>query len=246
MAFHKCLFINYINEEKYVAKGKKIENIGDYRRAPLRLNAGMIIFGILFVYLVACLVMYFRTKHIVGYEVTEGSLSPSNTYEGIAIREETVLPCAGNGYINFFVRESEHVASGDLVYTIDGSGKIAEMLESQEEDFFLSDLDLADIRNDLIHFQNSVSGESFYKTYSFKDELDSTALKLSNYNMLDSMQTLTSGMGTTVSFQYASMSGLVEYGIDGYEELKPEQVTADMFGEGRGAAFGKPDSDRGG
>lgn len=215
-----------------MAQGKKIENIGDYKRAPFHLNAGMIIFGILFVYLVACTVLYLKTKHIVGYEVLEGSLSMPNVYEGIALRDEVVYPCNGNGYINFFARESEHVACGDLVYSLDGSGKIAEMMEEQEEKLLLSDTDLSEIRNELINFQHAVGNDTFYKTYSFKDQMDQTALKLSNYNMLDNMNAVTGG-GNAVSFQYAARSGLVEYGIDGYEDITPSDVNADMFGEKR-------------
>lgn len=216
-----------------MAGNKKIENIGDYRRGPLNLNLGMIIFGTLFVYMVICVIMYFNTEHIVGYEVVEGSLSAANVYEGIAIRDESVYPCSGAGYINFFAKEAEHVACGDLVYTLDSSGKIAEMMEANEEELLLSDSDLNDIKNQIIQFQKEFSGTDYEKVYQFKDRIDGTALKLSNYNMLSNMDSLTGDSSGNVSFQYAPAGGVVVYGIDGYENLTPGEVNAGMFGEER-------------
>lgn len=216
-----------------MAGNNKIEKIGDYRRGPLNLNLGMIIFGTLFIYMVICVIMYFNTKHIVGYEVVEGSLSATNVYEGIAIRDETTYSCSGAGYINFFAKESEHVACGDLVYTLDSSGKIAEMMEAQEEEFLLSDSDLNNIKNQMIQFQNDFSKEDYEKLHDFKDQMDGTALKLSNYNMLSNMDNLAGNASGNVSFQYAPASGVVAYGIDGYEDLQPQDVNAGMFGEER-------------
>ena len=56
-------------------------------------------------------------------------------------------------------------------------------------------------------------------------------MKLSNYNMLNNL----SQAGTTdaVAFSYAPKSGVVVYGIDGYEMLKPSAVTKDCFDESK-------------
>ena len=98
-------------------------------RKPLNINIGMIIFIVLAAYVAICVVLYFRSNPIVGYEVKSGSLSVSNVYNGIVIREEQVVNTQDAGYINYYARESEKVACGDLVYTVDGSGKLTEMLQ---------------------------------------------------------------------------------------------------------------------
>lgn len=216
-------------------KNNKITNLADYRPGKLQLNPGIIIFAVIFVYLIICIIMYFNTKHIVGYEVVEGSLSVPNVYEGIAIRDETVYNCNGTGYINYFARESEHVACGDLIYTLDSSGKIAEMMEAQAEDVLFSDRDLSDIKNDLIHFQNSFDGKEFEQVYDFKAQIDGMTMKLSNYNMLSNINTVLGSSADNVSFQYSPASGVVVYGIDGYEDLSPDRVTKEVFGEERKA-----------
>ncbi len=212
-----------------------ITRIEDYRAGKLQLNPGMIVFGVIFVYMIICVIMYFNTKHIVGYEVVEGSLSLPNVYEGIALRDETVYTAGGTGYINFFARESEHVACGDLIYTLDSSGKIAEMMEASEEEVLFSDRDLNDIQNQMIHFQKAFSPKEFEQVYDFKGQVDGMALKLSNYNMLGNMNALLGNAADQVSFKYAPASGVVVYGIDGYEELKPEAVTKEVFSEERKA-----------
>lgn len=211
----------------------KITNINEYRPGKIHMNPGMIVFAVILVYMVICVIMYFNTKHIVGYEVTEGSLSVPNVYEGLALRDETVFSAAGTGYINFFAREAEHVACGDLIYTLDSSGKIAEMMETREEEVLFSDRDLSDIQNNMIHFQNAFSAKDFDRVYDFKGQVDGMALKLSNYNMLSNINSLLGTAADNVSFQYAPSSGVVAYGIDGYEQLKPEAVTKEMFGDER-------------
>ena len=165
----------------------------------------------------------------------EGSLSLPNVYEGIALRDETVYSANGTGYINFFARESEHVACGDLIYTLDSSGKIAEMMEANEEEILFSDRDLSDIQNNAIHFQNAFSGRDFDRIYDFKGQVDGMALKLSNYNMLSNINSILGSSADNVSFQYAPSSGVVVYGIDGYENLAAENVSKDLFGDERKA-----------
>lgn len=193
----------------------------------------IVIFGVMFIYLIVCIIMGVKETHIVGYEVVEGSLSVPNVYEGIALRDETVLSVNGTGYINFFARESEHVACGDLIYTLDSSGKIAEMMAASEEEVLFSDRDLNEIQSQVIHFQNSFSAGEFERVYDFKGRIDGMALKLSNYNMLDNIHSILGSSAGNVSFQYAPASGVVVYGIDGYEELKPEEITKEVFSEKR-------------
>ena len=214
-------------------RNNKITNINEYRPGKIQLNPGMIVFAVILVYMIICMIMYFNTKHIVGYEVVEGSLSVPNVYEGIALRDETVFSAGGTGYINFFAREAEHVACGDLIYTLDSSGKIAEMMEASEEEILFSDRDLSDIQNNVIHFQNSFSEKEFERVYDFKGQVDGMALKLSNYNMLSNINSILGSSADNVSFQYAPASGVVVYGIDGYEELKAENISKEMFGEER-------------
>lgn len=211
-----------------MAQKKKVVQMQDFKRNKLHINIGLLLFLGLFIYLVIAVITSMNKKHIVGYQVSKGALSVSNVYEGIAFRDEMTVSCNGAGYINFFAKENEHLANGDLVYTLDSSGRIAEMIEQQESQVLLSDSDLMELRNQMVHFQNQFDAENFSKVYDFKNQLASTTLKLSNYNMLNNMSTF-SGTADNISFHYAPTSGVISYEIDGFETLTPEMITADMF-----------------
>ena len=94
--------------------GNKRNKVTKYPRS-LNINIGMIIFAVILVYVIICVFIYFNSKHIVGYEVMEGSLSTDNIYEGIALRNEEVVKSKLAGYVNYFATEGRRVAVGNLV-----------------------------------------------------------------------------------------------------------------------------------
>ena len=103
--------------------------ITKYRR-PINLNIGMMVFAVILVYVVICVVMYFRTDHIVRYSVQEGSLTSNSIYKGIALRDEQIVTGQDAGYVNYFAREGERTAVGDLIYTVDETGRLSEYINA--------------------------------------------------------------------------------------------------------------------
>lgn len=204
--------------------------IAKYRR-PLNLNIGMLIFAAIFVYVVVCVFMYFRTDHIVGYSVVEGSLSSNSIFRGIALRTEDVVTGNDAGYVNYFAREGERVASGDLVYTIDETGRLADYMQTSESgENSLSDSDLTELKTEITAFTNRFDRTEFSDVYNFKYSVEGTVLKLSNYNILENVNALNDVSGNSfINLRYAPESGIVTYYIDGYEELKLEDMTAELF-----------------
>ena len=79
----------------------------------------MLIFAAIFVYVIICVFIYFKSEHIVGYNVVEGSLSSNKIFRGIALRTEEIVTGSDAGYVNYFAREGERVAANNLVYTVD-------------------------------------------------------------------------------------------------------------------------------
>lgn len=207
-------------------KSKKIKK---YRR-PLNINIGMIIFGIIFIYVVICVVTYFSKSRIMPYVVVEGSLSTNNVYTGIALREEKIVTATQAGYVNYYASEGERVGVSNLVYTIDQTGQLADMLSASmaEEDSTLTDLDLAQMRNEIVNFTHSFTTEDFTSVYDFKSSMEGSLAKYANKNLMDSISKInaTAAEGNLlVDYCYASDSGIVSYWMDGYEEYTPEMVT---------------------
>lgn len=211
--------------------GKKQNNKIKKYRKPLNLNIGMIIFGVIFIYVIVCVIIYFQTSHIVRYEVQEGSLSGSNRYRGVAIREETAVHTTVTGYVNFCAREGERVAKNDLVYVVDESGRLSQELEALSlGENTLSGRDLAEFRSGIVNYVHDFESRQFDTIYDFKYSLKNTVLKLANANMMESIDNLTGASGVKViNYSYAPITGIVAYWTDGYENLRPQDVTADLF-----------------
>lgn len=204
--------------------------ITKYRR-PININIGMVIFTVIFIYVIICVFMYFRSEHVVGYSVKEGSLSSNSIYKGIALRKEEIVTSSDAGYINYFAREGEKCGSGNLIYTIDESGKLSDYIRTNENgENSLSDSDLSELKSEIISFVNSFDRTHFSDVYNFKYSVEGTALKLDSYNILQNVNALNDAATTAlIKYCYAPTSGIVIYAIDGYENLSLKDMTLDYF-----------------
>ncbi len=214
-------------------RGRGQGKVKKYRK-PLNLNIGMIIFVIIFVYVVVCVFLYLGSSPVMRYEVKEGALTADTIYRGVALREETVVSTDAAGYINYYAREGERVANGDLVYTVDETGRLNEYLEDLNQgENTLSDRELAEFRSEIVNFMHGYDAGSFDSVYDFKYSLKNTALKLANGSMLQNISDMggTGSLDNIVSFCNSSTTGIVAYWTDGYEQLKADQVTAEIFDE---------------
>lgn len=204
-------------------------NVVKYRK-PLNINIGMVIFAVIFVYILICVFMYFTQKHIESFQVKEGSLSSNNIYKGIALREEEIITAEGAGYINYYAREGERVGVGNLVYTLDESGKLSEYLSNDNGGTSLTDQDLSELKTEILGFVNNFDETQFQSVYDFKYSVSGTVLKLANANILENIDKINSaGISELVSFCNAPSTGIVIYSVDGYEDLTLEQFTGELF-----------------
>lgn len=204
--------------------------ITKYRR-PLNLNIGMVIFATIFVYIIICVIGYFQTEHIVGYSVKEGSLTSNTIYKGLALREEKIVTSTDAGYVNYFAREGERAAVGNLIYTIDETGKLSDYIKSNESgENTLSDADLSELKTEIVSFTSNFDRSDFASVYNFKYNVEGTVLKLANYNILENVDALNGASGTSlINYCYADESGIVVYSTDGYEDMTLQDVTKDSF-----------------
>ena len=185
------------------------------------------------VYVVICVVMYFRTDHIVRYSVQEGSLTSNSIYKGIALRQEQVVIGQDAGYVNYFAREGERTAVGDLVYTVDETGRLSDYIKAGSNgENMLSDSDLSQIKTDIASFVHGFDRRQFDEVYNFRHNMESMAVKLANYSIQEKADALNDASGTVlINYRNAVNSGIVLYSTDGYENLKLEDMTAELFDE---------------
>jgi len=201
-------------------------------KKPLNINIGMIIFGVVFIYVLVCVVTYFQTSHIVRYEVKEGSLATNNIYRGVVLRDETLVHAQSNGYMNFYAREGSRVAKNDLVYVLDETGTLTEQLASLNlGENGLNARDTAEFRSEIVDFLHGFQSDYYSSTYDFKYAIKNTVLKLANTNMLDSINDLNTVGTASVKYAHAPDTGIISYWSDGYENLSPQSISADIFDE---------------
>lgn len=176
--------------------------------------------------------MYFTSKHVIGYEVKTGSLSVSNVYEGIALRDELVITSEQAGYVNYYAREGEKAGCGNIICALDESGQLQDLINKSSADgeSSLSEQDLSEIKNEMINFVSSFDASNFSTAYDFKFGIEGTVLKYANQNLLTNLNELNaqynSGMVNLVT---APESGIVLYSIDGFEEKTAADVDASWF-----------------
>ena len=191
----------------------------------------MLIFATIFIYVVICVIIYFQAQHIVGYSVKEGSLTSNTIYKGIALRSEEIITSTDAGYVNYFAREGERAAYGNLIYTIDETGKLSDYIKSNESgENTLSDSDLSELKTEIVSFAGNFDCRDFSSVYNFKYNVEGTVMKLANYNILENVDALNGASGTAlINYCYAPDSGIVIYSTDGYEDLTLQDITKEHF-----------------
>ena len=227
---------NKRNTSKAVRSRNRYRNngISDFgrRKRSQNINIGMLIFGVILIYIVYCVVMYFQTDHIVRYEVQEGSLATNNTFTGIILRDEKVITADSSGYINFYTYEGERVASDKLVYTLDETGRLNEYLADADVGVnALSERELAEFRNEIVNFVHNYDPVHYENTYDFKHSLKNTVLKLTSDNMMQKIDELNDlSLGSSmINFCKAPETGIVAHWTDGYESLTADNVTEEIL-----------------
>lgn len=193
------------------------------------LNAGIVIFGLILIYLFINIVIYFTTERTKYYEVIEGSNEEkiNNSYEGIALRDEVIQYANESGYVDYFIREGSRISKNSTLYSIDSSRELNELLlDSSEENSKLTEENLNTINNSLKDFNNNFDPMNFSQLYDFKSTLKGTVVDLINMN---SLQKLAKEKGEKFTINKSEVSGIVLYRVDDFETLKPKEVKSSNF-----------------
>lgn len=208
---------------------KRYNKVRKYRR-PLNINIGVIIFGIIFIYICFSVGHYiFRTK-ITAYEVQKGSLAKDNTYTGFAIREEMVVNTDAAGYVNYYAREGEKIGANQAVYTVSQSADLNTLLgASSENKSNLSKENLSTLKKEVQSFSTSFTPKDFSKVYDFKYSMETTVLELVNANLLDNLSQSASNGSAAFRKETAKADGILVYSTDGYEGVTADTFKPDML-----------------
>ena len=199
-----------------MATNEKKSNILEFKKKK-QLNIGIIIFGIIFIYLIATVVMYITAPHITVYEVRQGSILKDTAYTGLAIRDEIVVEATESGYINYFAQDNSKVKVGSDIYTLT-SNKLNFEDETSEEDVTLTSEDRRNITLKIQKFINDYKETNFSDAYDLKNDLKSSLGSLSSKTKLTQLDSMVNqGYISNANIYKTADDGVVVYSVDGME-----------------------------
>lgn len=203
------------------------------RRQKTKLsNYHLLVVGtfILLIYIIYIVSVYAKKTKIYSYQVKAGTLTETSIYTGFAIRDEEIIKSNDTGYIDYFAREGEHVGVGDMVYTIDESGSLSELINDNQGENSLSKADLNVLKNEISSFSSTFDERNYAKTYDFLYSIDGSVLKLANLNILNKLQSVNSkSISDLVKIGNAPKAGYIVYNIDGYETVSSNSINNSLF-----------------
>lgn len=207
---------------------KNLTNIQVYRK-KWNFNIGLILFGVIFIYLLVTILVYLTKNHVSVYEVREGSILRDTAYTGFILRDETVINSERDGYINYFALEGTKVGVKTRVCSIsdqklqfqeDSSDQAAELLTSEEQ---------ASIQLKAKTFSESFNEERFGDVYTLKDNITTILDSKSNQSRQAQLDAMVVEGTQNLQIYQASLDGVITYSIDGYEGTSLSDVTEDMI-----------------
>ena len=193
------------------------------------------IFLIIAVYLVCFIAMYVTRRKVQVYEVNTGSVAYTSTFTGLAVREETVVNSTYTGTFNIYQHEGNRVKAGDIVCTVDESGKIAGQLSQYTANAGeqLSSDDIRSMVASINAYKTNYSTNGISGLYSLRSELDSVILGAVTSEIEANLDSILATSGSAGSFQMltADQAGYVVYSTDGYESLDDTNFTSESFSQ---------------
>ena len=207
-------------------KNKKIIHI----KRKFKLNVGMIIFFIIFVYIVFSVTSYLRRDKVKFFEVEEGSIVKEHTYTGVILRTEQVVNAEKSGYLNYFIPDNKKAAKGAAVYSIDETGNLENYLREHPELLSgLTDSNISELRAKLYSSAVSLNDIEFNRIYDINMSLNAMVMEFAGFNSLSALSGSLADQGISFNEYYAPASGLVSYSIDGLEGLTTADINNDTF-----------------
>lgn len=210
---------------------KEQRKVVKYHR-PLHLNIGVVVFGIIFIYIIFNVYFYFTEEHVSVYEVVPGTIAENNTYTGLILREEKLVTSDYNGYVDYYLHDTAKAGVGNLVCSVDENGSIAQKLETAgTDDVEFDKEDYDGLKETITSFDSSFVLNSFYTVYSFKTALAAQLMETLNKNALETFDAdvVSAQQNQSFHMMYADEPGIVVYDTDGYEGVTEDSFQPDML-----------------
>lgn len=201
------------------------------RRPKEGFDFAIFIFIAIFIYVIICVVMGFKSENVAGYQVKHGTLSDNRIYTGIALRKENIVTSDYSGYVSYFVNEGEKASYNNLVFCIDETGKLSDLTgKDPTEDNSLSSSDLSSLKEDIQLFSKNFDEHVFSSSISFERKVENRISQIQNRRIIDNLSSISdSHSNDIIEYCRAKKPGVVLYYKDGYEDYLPSDLTKSDF-----------------
>ena len=196
------------------------------------------VFAMLFIFLVVHVILFLMKKPMEVYGVgTPVSDNVSGTFRGIVLRDEETVASPAGGYVNYYAVNTERVAKGALVMTLDEKGTLKDKLH----EFYINQEVLTSsstkmIRNILRSSGNSIDTTDFSSVYRAKADIQATVFECL---LKDGGEAFVKRMQDTVyTAVQTDQTGFFLTWRDGFEQKTAETVSSSDFNE---AAYTRTD-----
>lgn len=220
---------------------QKPTNIQIYRK-KWNFNIGIFIFGVIFIYLTATILLYLTGNHVSIYEVREGSIQRDDAYTGLVIRDETVVQADAEGYVNYFILEGSKVGAQTSVYCLSPDKLTFADPSASDASQSLTAEEQASILQQTKNFSDSFQSDNFSDVYTLKDTISTVLDSKSNQSRRAQLNQMAAEDPSSLRIYPAASDGIAVFSVDGYESVKAEDVTEDMIAKTDYKVTGLPDN----
>lgn len=195
-------------------------------RRPLRLNFGVIAFLVIAAYIVITFIIYCRKPRISIYEVVEKQLSNEYNCTGLILRDETLVNTSKSGYLNYYYSDGTKVGKNAVVYTVDETGEIYELLSHSSSEGTLSKSDRKLLWDDISEFRKVYTSSEYASVSDFVYNVENTVLELSSSSMAENVKKILkeNNIHDTYTSVFTEQSGIISYSMDGYEDKSADAI----------------------
>lgn len=195
----------------------------------LRVNIGLIVFIVIFIYILANFITYLTRDHVSIFEVEAGEIVDEDVFSGVVLRNEQIVRTTASGYINFYVADGEKAAKNSNVCVISKADS-ANPDSSSNTIFALTRDDYSNIREQIIEYNKKYSDSNY-------SEITTLDYRLNNIiNQIVSRTNITT-IGKTSKSNHEIMkaddNGLISYTIDNMESLRESDINDSSFTSGK-------------
>lgn len=223
---------DFLYSKRYMKKGgiylsqKKVIPI----RKRFRPNLAFFLLLLIVVYLIFLGWNYLTKEHISIYEVNTSEISDDPPLYGFILRSEKIYTTDEAGYVNYYYAEGKRIGAGKVVYTIDQSGRLNEMLKKIQSDTKDKE-SISALREAVASFQNSFSCSDYRQVKNFSSNIESVLFERSRGNLFANLnkQIKAAGYGKEYFRGISKKSGVIVYSVDGYENYTEKDISADLF-----------------